>query len=272
MKKGRKVFVTYGNEKYYKSLQRIKKEAETTGRFDEIRIFTDKDLPAYITNHELFKFSRGGGYWLWKPWVVLETMKDMDDEDILVFSDSGSMIYDHKEWDKWFDIMNHKSSIFFFYSGLVEQWSRKNILDYFHNVKKFNEFYQLMSGLFLLRISSRYLIDEWYQLMFDHPELVIDVDKNEKSKESPRFIENRHDQAVLSGIVYSHLKDKKIKILYQNCEIQHPGGQAVFTARKSDTEQRNNTNTFPVHLEMIRKFYVVPMKYLKLYSLKLLNK
>lgn len=144
-------------------------------------------------------------------------------------------------------------------------------MEHFDGIKKLDCFCQIMSGLFLLKRNARYLIDEWYNLMYHHPEMVIDVEKEQMQYENAKFVENRHDQAVLSGVVYSHPKDKGIKILYQSCEIQHPGGQAVYTARKSDTQQRNNTTVFPWHLEMIRKYCVVPVKYLKLYYLKLLN-
>lgn len=108
--------------------------------------------------------------------------------------------------------------------------------------------------------------------MRDHPELVIDVDKDMMKYESPEFIENRHDQAIFTGVVYRHMNDKRIKLKYQSCEIQHPGGQAVFTARLSDTDQRNNTPVFPWHLELIRRYYVIPMKYLRFNFLKIRNR
>lgn len=83
--------------------------------------------------------------------------------------------------------------------------------------------------------------------------------------DKPEFVENRHDQSVLSGVVYSHQADKGIKLLYQTCEIPHSGGQAVFTARKSDTEQRNSAQMLPWHLEIVRKSCVVPLRYLEMY-------
>lgn len=268
MTKGKKIFVTYGNEVYYNSLYRIKKEVEQTKRFDEIRIYTDKDLPQSLLGHELFAHSRGGGYWLWKPWVVLDTLKDMQEDDILVYSDAGSKIFDHKEWDKWFRIMERKSALFFFYSGSMEKWARKSILEYFCSVKNLHSYYQLMSGLFLLRKSARHLIEEWYDVMRLYPEIVMDVDKRMMEYESPKFIENRHDQAVLSGVIYSHIRDRGIKIQHQNSEILLPEGQAVFTARISDSEQRNNSPVFSGYFGMIRKYIVKPLRYIRFYLVR----
>lgn len=56
-----KIFVTYGNQAYYESLKRIESEVKGTGVFDKILIYTDNDLTSCITNHQLFRYLRGGG-------------------------------------------------------------------------------------------------------------------------------------------------------------------------------------------------------------------
>ena len=42
------IFISYGDEKFKKSLKLIKKEAKVIGIFDKIIIYTHKDLPAFI--------------------------------------------------------------------------------------------------------------------------------------------------------------------------------------------------------------------------------
>ena len=73
-------FITFGNEKYYNSLQRIKKEVENFNIFDEIIIKNDKDLKDDIefwNKHSDFikKYNRGYGYWIWKPYINLKLME-----------------------------------------------------------------------------------------------------------------------------------------------------------------------------------------------------
>ncbi len=41
----KRTFVTYGDDNYRESLQRIKAEAEATGLFDSVRLYTPADLP-----------------------------------------------------------------------------------------------------------------------------------------------------------------------------------------------------------------------------------
>ncbi|MGL5889875.1 MAG: hypothetical protein ACRC3B_08315, partial [Bacteroidia bacterium] len=36
---------------------------------------------------------RGGGYWLWKPYYILETLKQMNEGDILVYADSAALLW-----------------------------------------------------------------------------------------------------------------------------------------------------------------------------------
>ena len=87
-------FITFGNEKYYNSLQRIKKEVENFNIFDEIIIKNDKDLKDDIefwNKHSDFikKYNRGYGYWIWKPYINLKLMEKIDNDDIIVYADSG---------------------------------------------------------------------------------------------------------------------------------------------------------------------------------------
>lgn len=66
----------------------MKEEAESLKIFDKIILFTDKDLPESITNHPLYNMERGGGYWLWKPYIILEILSRIEENDILVYVDA----------------------------------------------------------------------------------------------------------------------------------------------------------------------------------------
>ena len=44
----KKTFVTYGDDNYRESLERIGREARATGVFDSVRLYTPADLPEPI--------------------------------------------------------------------------------------------------------------------------------------------------------------------------------------------------------------------------------
>ena len=41
---------------------------------------------------EIFEYKKGGGYWIWKVQLILQSLRDLDDGDILIYSDSGSSL------------------------------------------------------------------------------------------------------------------------------------------------------------------------------------
>lgn len=43
-------------------------------------------------NSKTLKCSTGAGYWLWKPYIILQSLKQLKDGDILFYSDAGSYI------------------------------------------------------------------------------------------------------------------------------------------------------------------------------------
>ena len=48
---------------------------------------------SYVNAHEnIFSQKKGAGYWLWKPYIILETLEEIPENDILLYADSGSVI------------------------------------------------------------------------------------------------------------------------------------------------------------------------------------
>lgn len=238
----KKIFISYGNQIYYDSLKRLEKMALETGVFDTVIMYTDKDLPDDIKQHPLMQYSRGGGYWLWKPYFTLKALKEVaGSDDIVIYSDSGNEVFAHREWDEYFEILKTHSAICFKYGDLMKCRTRKELLDAFadtcHNLP---ERYQIMSGLSLWSHRALPIVEEWYHAMFNHPEWVIDVMPDEMAHQERAFQEHRHDQAVLSCVFFKNQEAYHAKLMWQRCESYHKNGQAVFCARIANTPERKN--------------------------------
>lgn len=238
----RKIFITYGNTIYYDSLCRIRKEAEATGFFDTVITYTDADLSDEIKGHPLFQHERGGGYWFWKPYVILKTLTEIaGPDDIVIYSDAGNEIFADKEWEKYFSYLDDFSAICFKYGGLMKQWTKKEMLDYHASYcRNLPEMWQIMGGLSLWTLKALPVVQEWYDLMSEHPELVLDSPENDKEKQHSAFREHRHDQSALSCIVYKNETVHKIKVLWEHCESYDQNGQAAFCSRIANTPERQN--------------------------------
>ena len=89
-------FVSYGNEKFAQSRERIRKEAEQMGCFNgQIKVYTPEDLSEEFKKAvgDILNETRGGGYWTWKPYIIMDMLTKLKDNDILVYADSGCTLH-----------------------------------------------------------------------------------------------------------------------------------------------------------------------------------
>ena len=63
----KKIFIAYATDNMAYSLYLIGQQARRLGLFDDVICWTPKDLPDYILDSPLMKYSYGGGFWAWKP-------------------------------------------------------------------------------------------------------------------------------------------------------------------------------------------------------------
>lgn len=195
-------FLSFANIKYYPALRRIEKEAIESAFFDDVRIFTEKDLSQEIKDY-CDSNRRGYGYWLWKPYIVCKAMEEMNSEDILVYSDAGFTINKNgaKRFEEYIDIVkNGEHGILSFQLSHTEKkYTKGDIFEYF-DAFDLSETRQLVGGLFILRKTdyTSELIRAWFDTcnrmrnLIDDSESIVENDKD--------FIENRHDQSIFSII------------------------------------------------------------------------
>jgi len=84
------IFVTYASGTYKKNIFWNKLFVKIFIRPDEIIFLTDEDLKksdTYEYNKDIFNFTKGAGYWAWKPWAILEAFKSANEGDIILYQD-----------------------------------------------------------------------------------------------------------------------------------------------------------------------------------------
>jgi len=87
-------FITYGNEKFAQAKKRILKEAEEFGEFKTIKAYGPEDLnnEIKVKFKKILNISRGGGFWMWKPYIFKDMITKMNEGEYLVYMDAGSTI------------------------------------------------------------------------------------------------------------------------------------------------------------------------------------
>jgi hypothetical protein len=49
----------------------------------------------YKSHHEIFSHDRGFGYWIWKPYYILEALNRVNEGDIIFYADSGCLLIEN---------------------------------------------------------------------------------------------------------------------------------------------------------------------------------
>ena len=203
-----KIFASFGNDKYYNCLNRIHKQAESFNFFDNIICYTDKDLKndEYFWNkHGEFieKNPRGYGYWIWKSYIIIKILKTMNENDILVYADSGCTL-NQKGIDRlneYIDIVNKSEFgiLTFKLTHLVKTWTKMDLIKHF-DAEKYLDTQQLVAGIFVLRKCDHVvnIFDIYFNTSCNY-QFLNDNPSNLKNDET--FIEHRHDQSIFSLII-----------------------------------------------------------------------
>jgi hypothetical protein len=202
-------FITYGDSKYSQSKQRIVSEAQAFNEFDVINAYGPGDLPQNFKQKysSYLNMPRGGGYWLWRPILIYEHFKQMNDGDFLVYLDAGSSINSagKQRYDEYIDMLTKDPSntgilSFQMHNQPENQWTTSQIFSYF-SVDPHSEHGtsgQYLGGVFILK-KTQHSIDYVKQLVsisLTNPDLF--TDKFNSLPQHQEFKDNRHDQSISS--------------------------------------------------------------------------
>jgi hypothetical protein len=88
----KKYHVNYADKMYYGSQLLNTDTGKTLCKFDVSLSFNKGDLDNSFVekNNHILNQPRGAGYWLWKPYVIVKALSQMNDNDLLFYTDSGS--------------------------------------------------------------------------------------------------------------------------------------------------------------------------------------
>ena len=170
-------------------------------------IYSAEDLPKEINDYADL-YPRGYGYYLWKPYIILQKLNEISDNDIILYADSRCHLRGKCNWLEDFmknieyDIacwnMYHKET-FYTRSDIFNRLNIKLDLD------KGNLF-QTAATFIAFRKNNQTLkfVNEWYTFMNNNKDIINDVNLDKRTIEcmkNPGFIENRHDQSVFSLLI-----------------------------------------------------------------------
>jgi hypothetical protein len=206
-------FLTFGGhtERYRNNVDRICKEAATFNIFNNIiglkEDYLQNDPDFWGAHHTFIENNpRGYGYWIWKPYIVKKQLELMNDNDILVYADSGCELNVNglPRLIEYFNAVNTDDCglLSFQMSHLEKTWTKMDTIAYLNAYDLANTG-QFIATAFIIRKCSYTvnLVNLWYGLSSNY-HLIDDTPSQLQNDAS--FKDHRHDQSVWSLLRKKH--------------------------------------------------------------------
>jgi len=155
--------------------------------------------PFYSQHRATLEMERGAGYWLWKPFIMLQTLGEMQEGDCLLYSDAGIEII--ADLTPVVTTASEKRGVMLF-RGNGECWEfTKRDCFFYLNVEE-PRYYQapMVDASFIVCIKTAQtseFIAEWLECCSD-PRVLADQPNLCGRPNLPGFKDHRHDQSILS--------------------------------------------------------------------------
>ena len=245
------VLTNLSNKLYEASRFQLNDSARKHG-ISEINSYDFEDLKAtsfYKNHRHILDQPRGIGYWCWKPYIILETMKSLSGGDIVIYSDCGIEVIDNLE--PLINICKEKHPILLFANSDFKNaaWTKRDcfvLMDC--DKKKYSQGPQVDAAFALFRKSDIAIqfLEEWQKYCLDE-RVVGDIPNTCGKKNYWGFQQHRWDQSVLSllAIKYgielhrmptqfgNHYKSPEYRVANEfNCIDQNRSKQVNFYSSK----------------------------------------
>lgn len=148
--------------------------------------------------------TRGFGYWCWKPQVILQTLQQMNEGDVLFYIDIGCefQIEGRERLQEMIEEVRENGIMGVQLAGdhSEKMWTKADIFQHFGvlNNKSYTDTKQIAATFIMLckTQQTENIVQEWLDIFYHHFELVDDSPSLVPNDEC--FIENRHDQSIWS--------------------------------------------------------------------------
>jgi hypothetical protein len=168
--------------------------------------YTPEDLSPKFKkmNRETLDLSRGAGYWLWKPHIILDALERSRPNEIVLYIDSGITLRTSIEI---FESILDKNKITVWQSesrNTVKKWTHPTVIEHFSLTDSEQAQLLIMAGAIAIpkNIHNVNFIRAWLSLCENkfllRPETLTEFDLSDYAD----FIWHRHDSSLLSMIVY----------------------------------------------------------------------
>jgi hypothetical protein len=205
--------ITYGDQRFRLSKARLAQEATESGFFKTVTSYgienIDSDFKEKVKLALRLRRKKGGGYWIWKPYLIKKRLSEINEGEYLIYLDAGCSVNKdgHERFNEYLDLIANSEygSLGLQLPHVERVWTKKEVLEHFglSSTSEIATSGQVIATIIVLKKNahSEKLVDLWYSKVIDHLTLFTDTKTLEQEE---YFRDHRHDQSVFSIIRKMH--------------------------------------------------------------------
>ena len=193
---GQNILINYADKGFWKAQQFNALSGYACG-FDKVITYNRDFLDAAFVDKNKFILNRarGAGYWLWKPYIILKTLREANKGDIVFYCDSGARFI--SSISPLIKLCNEESIVLFGQQLLNKAWTKRDAFFYMQSDAYDKQ--QITASFMLFKHSKKALdlMEEF--LAYCSDARIITDDSNTCGLDNfPEFNDHRHDQSIMS--------------------------------------------------------------------------
>lgn len=198
--------ISYSNLNYKKHQKRLTQSANRLNCFKNVIEYESSDIDKefYESFRHILEKSRGAGYWLWKSYIINDSLSKINEDDYIFYCDTGVTLIKNIK-PLVYALEKSNQDIMGFELPLIEyQWTKKELFTNLNcNDDKYYFSNQILASFIIIKNTkkSRLFFSEFLNECCK-AENITDI--NNSDIQSEDFIDHRHDQSIFSLLYKKH--------------------------------------------------------------------
>jgi hypothetical protein len=205
--------ITFGTDDFSNAQQRLTRSALECGRIDYVCAFSPEDIRStafYAAHRDILDLPRGAGYWLWKPFLILERLAAVTEGDFVMYCDCGRgngfrFLRAVDPLLEWADTLGEGAmpGISVPQYGSNAKWTKRDCFVYMDcDTERFWHHPQIQAthSVWKKTRATTDFVTTWLRHCSDS-RIITDAPNTCGLNNLPDFVEHRHDQSVLTNLV-----------------------------------------------------------------------
>jgi hypothetical protein len=200
---------------YYKNRDLLNQSLHDHG-IDRIFTYTpsDIDFSFYQKNSHILDQPKGAGYWLWKPYIILDAMKRLPENSLILYLDGDMLMID--DITPLSELMSKHDRVFFYNSHQNLPYIKKDAYLLMGLDPEQYKNHTHLFGFFILlknNAKNKQFITTWLNYCLDE-RILTDIPST-LGTEYQEFKSHRHEQAILSLLAAQYSQEDQLILDYE---------------------------------------------------------